>query len=93
MARIRVPLVLGPNGLHPVAPTFVEVAGSYTPNVPAKADANGVMVGVALGDPAVAGVTVMVDVPDDEVTGGKYDTATVKAKYPNHWLVTSGVIK
>lgn len=93
MARIRVPVILGAGGLTVAAPTYNMVQDSWLPVVPGKSHANGVVNGVTLGDPALNGITVMVDVPDEDVTNGALDTVKVKARYPAHWLITSGVIK
>ena len=93
MARIRVPVVLGPTGLQHAAPTGSMVSGSWQPVVSGKSTADGVLVGVVLGDPALQGMTVQVDVPDEDVTNGALDPVKVKARYPGHWLITSGVIK
>lgn len=93
MARITVPLVIGTAGVQAKAVSFQEVPGSYQPITLGKVDKNGVLLGVALGDPSLANVTVDVIVPDDEVTNGKYDAQKVSAKYPNHWLIMQGIIK
>lgn len=93
MAQIRLPLVLGVGAVQAAAPSFQEVPGTYLPLVGGKVSANGVLPGVSLGDPALQGVTVLVNVPDEDVTNGALDVNKIKARYPNHWLLTSGAIK
>lgn len=86
-------MLLGPYGLQHAAPSGVSVPGSFLPVVPGKSDVNGVLVGVQVGDATLAGASVLVDVPDDDCTLGKLDPVKIKANYPSHWLVTSGIIK
>lgn len=93
MARIRLPLATAAVGVGAAAPTYSEVSGTYQPTVPGKVDAHGVLPGVLLSDPSLANVTVLVDVPDEDVTNGQLDSAKIKARYPTHPLVTSGAIK
>jgi hypothetical protein len=92
MARIRLPLVTASNGIGAAAPTFREVPGSYQVD-PLVGTPSGIKVGILLGDPKLAAATVLVDVPDEDVTDGKLDPVKVRTRYPNHPLVTSGTIK
>lgn len=92
MARVRIPAVLGPTGITPAAPTFTAVPGSFLPIVAGKSSADGVLVGAPVGDPALAGATYQVDVPDEDVTGNALDAQKIKTRYPNHWLVANHVI-
>lgn len=91
MAQVRVPLVVGIGGIQAAVPSFSEVKGSYQPIVAGKVNSNGVLAGVSLGDPALQGVTVLVDVPDDEVNpDGSLNAARIRAKYPDHFLTRQG---
>lgn len=90
MVRIRLPLVTGVGGFQAAAPSFQEVPGSYQGIAAGKVDAHGVLAGVPIGDPALANATVLVDVPDEDVTNGQLDNAKIKARYPDHWMVRAG---
>ncbi len=91
MARIRVPMATGIGGIQAIAPTFQEVPGSYQGD-PAVCDKNGIKAGVALNNPLLGGVTVLVDVPDEDVTGAALDAAKIKQRYPTHYLVVNHTI-
>lgn len=93
MARVTLPLILGPNGVQVAAPTYVMVAGSFKPLTAGVIHADGVHNGVPLGHPALAGATVDVDVPDEDCTNGQLDPKKLKDNYPNHWLIHSGTVK
>lgn len=92
MARVRLPIALLGNSIGAAAPSFIEVNGSYLGD-PSVCYAGGIKAGVLLGNPLLAAVTVLADVPDEDVTNGALDPAKVKARYPNHPLVLSGAIK
>lgn len=79
-------------GLQALAPSYVEVPNSYQGD-PAVCTPSGVKFGVSLGDARLQGVTVLVDVPDEDVTNNVIDIAKVKQRYPNHPLIASGAIK
>jgi hypothetical protein len=68
------------------------VPGSYIGDV-SVCHADGIKSGILLGNPLLAQVTTLVDVPDEDCTAGALDPAKVKARYPTHPLVTSGAIK
>lgn len=93
MARLRLPLVFGPNALQAAAPTHQLVPGSLQPVTPAKTNADGVLLGVSPGDPALQGISVLADVPDEDVTNGALDPQKIKQRYPDHFLVRNGIIK
>lgn len=90
MVRIRIPLTLLAAGIGAALPTYSEVRGSYQPVTPGKVTADGIAPGVALSDPILGQVTVLVDVPDEDCTNGQPDPVKIKARYPTHPLVTSG---
>lgn len=95
MARIRLAIVTGLRGPQAAAPTYAEVPGSYQAADPTVLTSGGIKAGIPLGDPRLAGVTVLADVPDEDVNAAKdgLDPAAIKRRYPEHFLVTSGTIK
>jgi len=68
---------------HVDLPTYTMVRGSLRPMIPNKTHADGVIVGVDPADPALSGLTVEVECPDDyaDPTTGKIDRDRVQRKY------------
>lgn len=92
MARLRLPIAII-NGYQAATPAFTEVPNSWQPVTAGKVSAGGILAGLLVSDPVLAQVTVLVDVPDADVTNGQLDPVKIKDRYPNHPLVLSGAIK
>lgn len=92
MARIRLSMAITGTAIGAAAPSFIEVPNSYQGD-PSVCNSGGLKTGILLSNPLIGAVTVLVDVPDEDVTNGTLDPVKVKARYPNHPLVVNGTIK
>lgn len=95
MVQIRLKYVLGDRGLQLAAPSYQMIEGSHQPITAGVNNANGLLPGISIGDPRLANITVLAEVPPSDVNaaGDALDPSKVTARYPNHFLVTNGAIK